>query len=471
MTITDPHLLEPETPTPVVDEHPHADPLPPLWKQVEIALEDEEAEVVLALLHDLSAPDIALVLTQLRHRNRHALIELLGEDLDPDVLAELDDSVRDDVLEDLTPTEIADALKQMASDDALNLLENLDEEEQQAVLDALPAWEQLTLREGLTFPEDSAGRLMRREVMAMPEHWTIGQARLALQDWAEMPEQFYEISVVNPAHQPVGVLPLAQLMRAKPSNLLRDVMRPEFHSIGVNTDQEEVAQIFRRYSLVSASVIDSDGRLIGVITVDDVLYVLQAEATEDVLRLAHAGDSDLSAGLLATTRPRFVWLSINLATAMLASWVISFFQDTLQQVIALAVLMPIVASMGGNAGTQTLAVAVRGMATRMLGEGARGRFVVKELLIALLNGLSLGLLIGLFSGLWYQNWVIGVVMGSALVVNLLAASLAGTLIPLTLDRFKIDPAISSGVFVTTVTDVVGFMAFLGFATLVLKWLT
>jgi magnesium transporter len=455
MTITDPHLLEPENPTPVVDEHAqaHADPLPPLWKQVEIALEDEEAEVVLALLHDLSAPDIALVLTQLRHRNRHALIELLGEDLDPDVLAELDDSVRDDVLEDLTPTEIADALKQMESDDALSLLEDLDEEEQQAVLDALPAWEQRTLREGLTFPEDSAGRLMRREVMAMPEHWTIGQARLALQDWAEMPEQFYEISVVNPAHQPVGVLPLAQLMRAKPSNLLRDVMRPEFHSIGVNTDQEEVAQIFRRY------------------TVDDVLYVLQAEATEDVLRLAHAGDSDLSAGLLATTRPRFVWLSINLATAMLASWVISFFQDTLQQVIALAVLMPIVASMGGNAGTQTLAVAVRGMATRMLGEGARGRFVVKELLIALLNGLSLGLLIGLFSGLWYQNWVIGVVMGSALVVNLLAASLAGTLIPLTLDRFKIDPAISSGVFVTTVTDVVGFMAFLGFATLVLKWLT
>ncbi|MFN9253251.1 MAG: magnesium transporter [Holosporaceae bacterium] len=442
----------------------------PLWQVVAALLDSESPQDALAYLAEMAAPDVAEVLTQLKRDDRQQLIGLYGDQLDPEVLAELDDTIRDEVLEHLTPRQVADAVVQLESDDALAVIEDLDEEEQQQVLAALPAYERIILQESLNVPEESAGRLMRREVMPMPEHWTIGQARLALQSWDEMPDQFYEIVVVNPSHHPIGILPLAQLLKSKPSKQLREVMEEEFHPIPVLQDQEEVAQTFRRYSLVSAPVVDSDNRLVGTITVDDVVHVLQAEATEDVLRLASAGESIWGAGLINTARPRFIWLTINLATAVLASWVISLFEQTLQMVIALAVLMPIVAGMGGNAGTQTLAVAVRGLATRLLGSGSQGRFVAKELLVALINGIILGGMIGLFSGLWYQNITLGIVMGSAMLVNLVAASLAGTLIPLGLARVKIDPAISSGVFVTTVTDVVGFMSFLGFATLALKWL-
>jgi magnesium transporter len=431
------------------------------------ALDERAAERTRALVQGLHAADLADLIALLRSDERRALVEALGPGLDPHVLSELDEATLDEVLDLLAPSDVAAAVAALETDDALYILENLPEETRAAVLRALPPGHRLALESGLAFPEYTAGRLMRQQLVAVPPFWTVGQTIDHLREAEDLPAEFYEVFVVDPAHHPVGTVPLSRLMRNKRPVPIANILDAELATIPGDMDQEEVAYLFEQYNLVSAPVVDPDGRLLGVITIDDVVDVIQEEAHEDILRLGGVGQEAISDPVFRVTRRRFWWLFVNLLTAILASAVISLFEGTLEKFVALAVLMPIVASQGGNAATQTLTVAVRALATNELNAANAARIVVREVLVGGVNGVLFALIVGIGGWLWTHSAWIGLVLGAAMIINLVAAGLAGILVPLALNKAGVDPAVASGAFVTTVTDVVGFFAFLGLASLIL----
>jgi magnesium transporter len=357
-------------------------------------------------------------------------------------------------------------MKDLDSDDAVYILEDLDKQDQDEILEGLPASERVALQKSLDYPEDSAGRLMQTELVAAPPFWTVGQTLDHLHASADLPESFYEVFVVDPGHRLLGQICLDKLVRSPRGERVDALMSTDRRRVHATDDQEQVARLFERYNLVSAPVVDEAERLVGVVTIDDIVDVIQEEADEDVKALGGvSSEEELSDTVTTIARSRFVWLFVNLITAFLASAVLGLFEGQLQKMVALAVLAPIVASQGGNAATQTMTVAVRALAVRELGAGNAFRVTLRETFVGLVNGAGFGVLTGLAAALWFQDWNLGVVIGVAMVVNLVAGALGGILIPLTLEKFGADPAVSSGVFVTTVTDVVGFFAFLGIATL------
>ena len=402
------------------------------------------------LVLPLRPADLAELFELLRNEEREVLVGMLGSDLNPEVLSELDESVRDHVIELLDPKDIAAALTEMDSDDAVYLLEDMDEAEQRLILDQLPASERAALEQSLDYPDYSAGRLMQRELVAVPPYWDIGQTIDYLREAKELPDEFYEIFVVDAAYKPCGTVPLSRLMRTKRPVKISDIMETEQTLIPVGMDQEEVAL-----------------RLVGVITVDDIVEVISEEAAEDIRLLAGVGEEAISDTVFQTSRSRVPWLLVNLVTAVIAASVIALFDGTIEQMVALAVLMPIVASMGGNAGTQTMTVTVRALATRDLVPFNASRTILREFWVGIVNGCIFALLLGVLVALIFGNEWLGVVFASAMMINLVVASLTGILVPLGLDKVGADPAVSSAVFVTTMTDVVGFFSFLGLAALVL----
>lgn len=438
-----------------------------LLETVRQALAGNDVARIDAIAESEHAADIAHLLEQLNSDERRLFIEITRHVLDPEMLTHLDETVREEVLEYLTPHEVAQAVVELDSDDAVDILEDLDEDQKRQILERIPPEERALIEEGLTFPEESAGRLMQRELVAVPSYWTVGETIDFLRAAKDLPDDFYDLFLVDPAHKPVGSVPLSRVIRNRRNVKLADIMETDLRTIPAEMDQEEVAYLFRQYGLVSAPVVDGAGRLVGAITVDDVVHVIDEEAEDDLMKLGGVAEDDLYHAAVDTARSRFTWLGVNLGTAFLASFVISIFEGTIEQVVALAILMPIVASMGGNAGTQTLTVAVRALAMRDLTSANAGRFIGKEVIVGSFNGLLFATLVGTVAGVWFQRLEIGVVIGAAMVVNFLVAGLAGALIPLGLERLKIDPAVASGVFLTMVTDVVGFLAFLGLATVFL----
>jgi magnesium transporter len=425
--------------------------------------DDETARKLVAPLHPA---DVADLIELARSDEREGLVKALAGIVSPDVLAEMNEYVREDLLDELEPQQVADIAGQLDTDDAVALIEDLDRDEQQAVLRAMEPDDRAAVEEALGYPEESAGRLMQRDLCAVPAHWKVGQVIDYLRSTADLPTDFWEVFVVSPDHHPVGTCKLSTILRTPRTTLVSDIMAREQTLIPVDMDQEDVALRFQKYALVSAAVTDNAGRLVGMITVDDIVHIIQEEAGEDVLLLSGAGEGDINEPVAMTVRRRLFWLVINLGTAIVAASVVSLFQGEIGKYAVLAVLMPIVAGMGGNAGTQTLAVAVRALATNQLTESNTVRAFGRELTIALANGVTLGALIGAGVTLIFHNPLLGAVMGAAMVINNLAAGLGGILVPVTLDRFRVDPAVSSAVFVTTITDVTGFFSFLGLASLV-----
>ncbi|MBK8909278.1 MAG: magnesium transporter [Rhodospirillales bacterium] len=429
-----------------------------------------------AQLHDLIADvhdaDVADLLQSLDGERRRDFVEATRADFRPQVLAELNETVRDEVMEVLGPQETAAALTALETDDAVLVLSELGAAEQRQLLDEIPAEERALIEEGLGYPEYSAGRLMRRELVAVPTFWSVGETIDYLRHAADqednvLPQEFHDIFVVDPAHRPAGALNLSRLLRTRRPVPVTDIMETEIRVIATDTDQEDVAFLFRQRDLTSAPVVDRGGRLVGVITIDDVVDVIDEEHEQDFMSLGGVAHDDLYRATIDTARSRFTWLMVNLGTAILASLVIGAFASTIEQIVALAVLMPIVASMGGNAGTQTLTVAVRALATKELTPANAARVVSKELLVGVLNGSLFAVAAAAVAWLWFGSAGIAAVIALAMVANLVVAAFAGATIPLLLERYGVDPAIASGVFLTTVTDVVGFFAFLGLAALLL----
>jgi len=434
---------------------------------VEDALEKGDAEAAAALTDPLHHSDTADLLERLSPEDRVRLVEVLRTGFEPEILTELDKGVRDEVIEALGFADLATAISELDSDDAVWLVSQLDEDERNRVLDALGSEHRAIVVQGLSYPEYSAGRMMQRELVAVPAYWTVGETIDYLRASTTIPEDFYDLYVVDPRHRPIGKIGLAKLVRAKRPVRLREIMDAESIIVPVAADQEEVAFLFRQHDLVSAPVADGVGRLVGVITVDDVVDVIDEEAADDMLRLAGVPDTDLYRAVKDTVRARIPWLLVNMGTAIVASSVIGLFEATLEKIVALAVLMPIVAGLGGNAGTQTLAVAVRGLATKELDSDNALRIIGKEILVGAINGLALACIIGPIAWAWFGMPMVGVVIAAAVVFNLLVAGLMGALIPLTLEKFDVDPAVASSIFLTMCTDSLGFFAFLGLATLFL----
>lgn len=436
---------------------------PELIRDIVAAAEAGERDRAQALIAPLHVADIADFIDQVTPEQRQSLLAVLRGAIDPEILTELDDSVRDEVLHILAPKEVAEAVAELDTDDAVELLEDLNEEEQREVLAAVPVEERAAVEQGLSYAEDSAGRLMQRDFVAVPQYWNIGQIIDYLRNAETLPHEFFEIFVVDPGHHPVGTVHLSRAMCSQRTVVVDDIMDHEPKIISVDTDQEDVAHIFSQYDLASAPVVDNNARIVGVIMVDDVVDVINEENEEDLMRLGGVQQDDLYTSVIRTTRTRFSWLAVNLATAIVASIVIAMFDATIEEIVALAVLMPIVASMGGNAGTQTLTVAVRALAMREITETNVLRLINKEALVGLLNGILFAVLVGIVAILWFGNLPLGLVLAAAMVINLVVAGLCGILIPLSLDRAGIDPALAATVFLTTITDVVGFFAFLGLA--------
>jgi magnesium transporter len=431
-------------------------------------LHNPDIEGMTALLKDLSVAEAADLLHKINPDDRRALLEQYGNVLDPYVFNFLDPELRRICLSDMPASKVAGIIAELDSDDALDLILNLNPVFQKEILYKLSTKDRMTLEEGLTFPADSAGRLMQREFVAVPEFWSVGDTIDYLRSAGDrLPDDFFDLIVIDPSYHVRGEIPLDKLIRSKREEKVRDLTLKEVHTIPATLDQEEVAHIFRREELKSAPVVDDDDRLIGVITIDDVIDVIDEEAQEDILKLAGVKDGDLYRAVWSTTAGRFKWLFVNLLTAILASVVISFFDATIEQVIALAILMPIVASMGGNAGTQALTVAVRALATRELSETNTMRIILKETLIGTINGAAFAVLIGGVAALWFHSPMLGVVIGCAMILNLICAGLFGAGIPIFLNRIGTDPALASTVFLTTITDVVGFFGFLGLASVFL----
>ncbi len=430
------------------------------------ALDAGDEQLVRELVAPLHFSDSADLVERLSSDQRRALLDVTQDILEPEFFSELNETVREDVVDIVGLDAMAEVVAELDIDDAVDIVEELEAHEQQQVLDSMSEADRTLIEEGLSYGEYTAGRLMQREFMAVPQFWNVGETidfmrNSAEQDEWALPEVFYDIVVVDPRHMPVGTIPLSTLLQSKRPVPVSDIMHEEMKLVPVTMDQEEVAFLFRQRDLVSAPVVNSEGRLVGMITIDDVVDVIDEEAEDDIMRMGGLKEDDLYSATLDTTRARFSWLFVNLLTAILASAVIGFFQGTIEQVVALAVLMPIVASMGGNAGTQTLTVAVRALATKELTATNAMRQVGKEVLVGTINGVLFAILMGGVAWGWFESPELGLVIGLAMVVNLIVAGLAGATIPLALQRAGVDPAIASSVFLTTVTDVIGFLVFLG----------
>lgn len=431
------------------------------------AVEEGDRERLIALMEPLHAADIADLLEQIHSDERRALIQLYDREFDGEILSELEESVREEVIGFLSPQVLAEAVRELDSDDVVDLVEFLDEPQQEAILDVLEDVDRAAVELALSYPEGSAGRLMQSEVVMAPEHWNVGQAIDHMRSSDRLPDAFYHVILVDPRLHPIGNVSLGRLMASGRDVPLKSITEEMFRVIPVTQDEEDVAYAFNQYHLISAPVVNEDGRLVGQITIDDAMIVLDEEHEEDILRLAGVGEGSLSDRVVETVKGRFPWLAVNLVTAIMASMVIAQFDGVIAQYVALAVLMPIVASMGGNAGTQSLTVAVRAIATRDLTGSNVWRVIRREVLVGLANGLAFALLMAVVGYFWFGSTSLAMVLAAAMIINLVVAGLAGTVIPVVLDRFNVDPALASGAFVTTVTDVVGFFAFLGFAAVYL----
>ena len=442
------------------------DMLNPAWiERLRNRIQADDTTALGEMTTPLHASDMGDVLEALNADERIRLVTLLGDKFDFSALTEVDDTIRSEILDELPTADVARGVAELDNDDAVYILEDIDVPERDEILAQMPAFERLALKRSLDFPEDSAGRLMQTDFIAIPPFWTVGQTIDYLRSERELPDDFYQIYVVNPTYNLQGIVPLDKFLRAKRDVRIGDMMQTNIIEVLATEDQEEAARDFERFDLVEVAVVDESKRLVGVLTIDDIVDVIHEEATEDMQLLAGGGGGEISDDVWTTVRGRATWLVVNLGTAILASLVISLFDATIEQMVALAVLMPIVASMGGNAGTQTMTVTVRALAMRELDTYKIRRLVVREMLVGVFNGLIFALLIGVLTALRFFNPGLGIVIGLAMIVNMIAAGSAGILIPLALDRLKVDPAIASSVFVTTVTDVVGFFAFLGLAGL------
>ena len=432
------------------------------------AVTARDAVRLTALMEPLHAADIADVLEQIGGAARAGLLALWSGEIDGEILSEIDESIREEVIAALPESVVAEAMRELETDDLVDILEDLEAPAQHKILDALDLADRVAVQQALSYPEYSAGRLMQREVVVAPEHWTVGEAIDFLRGADELPDQFYHVILTDPRIKPVGFVTLGRILSSARAVKLRDIVEETFRTVSATDAEADVAYIFNQYHLISCPVVDEAGRLVGVITIDDAMNVLDEEHEEDMLRLAGVGDdASVSDGPVDTMRQRLPWLVINLFTASLSAIVISQFQDTIIRLVALAALMPIVASTGGIAGTQSLAVAVRALATRDLTRANAARVVRRELMAGALNGLALAAILGVVGSVIFADWHLGIVLGMAMIVNQIVAALGGVLVPLTLEKFGLDPALASGTFVTTLTDVMGFFAFLGLATVVL----
>lgn len=435
-----------------------------LVTRIEDALDARDATTVRDEVRDLHSSELGHLLEALDGSERQSLVELLGDEFDFEALTEVDEAIRLEIVDAMPNALIAEGVQELDSDDAVYILEDMDQQDQDEILAKLPFTERIRLRRALEYPEDSAGRRMQTEFVAVPPFWTIGQTIDYMREDNDLPDRFSQVFVIDPAFHLLGTIELDRLLRVQRVVRVEDLMVEARHAIPATMDQEEAAQIFEQYNLLSTAVLDENERLVGVLTIDDVVDVIQEEAEEDIMRLGGVGDEELSDSFMTIARSRSPWLFVNLFTAFLSASVIGLFDGTIQQMVALAVLMPIVASMGGNAATQTMTVTVRAIATRNIDIHNAARVIRREALIGLLNGMMFALMIGVVAGYWFDNAQLGGIIGSAMIINMLAAALGGILIPLLLHRLGADPAIASAVFVTTVTDVIGFFAFLGLAT-------
>ena len=449
----------------VMDEDEvHADRVAAILAAVEAA----DTQRLTALMEPLHAADIADLLEQIGPSDRGALLALWSGEIDGEILSEIDDAIREEVIEALPPEVVAEAMRELDTDDVVDILEDLEPEEQDKILEALEDADRVAVEQALAYPEDSAGRLMQREVVVAPEYWTVGEAIDYLRRADNLPDQFYHGILTDPRMKPVGYVTLGRILSARRDVALKSITEDSFRIVEATDLEGDVAYIFNQYHLISCPVVDVGGRLVGVITIDDAMNVLDEAHEEDMLRLAGVGDeASVSDGAVETVRQRLPWLAINLLTASLSAVVISQFQHTISTLVALAALMPIVASTGGIAGTQSLAVAVRALATRDLTQANAARVVRREVLAGMMNGLALAAILGVAGSLIFADWHLGLVLGLAMIVNQVVASLGGVLVPLGLSKMGLDPALASGTFVTTLTDVMGFFAFLGLATVVL----
>ena len=446
------------------DDEVHADRVAAILDAVEAG----NAQRLAQLLEPLHAADIADVLEQISSAERRKLLALWSGEIDGELLSEIDESIREEVIGALPREVVAEAMRELDSDDVVDILEDLDQPEQDIILGALELADRVAVEAALAYPEGSAGRLMQREVVVVPMHWTVGEAIDFLRTAQHLPDQFYHVILTDPAMIPTGYVTLGRLLSSRRDILLLDILEDSFRTVPALESEADVAYMFNQYHLISTPVVNADGRLVGVITIDDAMNVLDEEHEQDMLRLAGVGDdSSLSDGAFASARQRLPWLVVNLFTASISAFVISRFEDTIAMLVTLAALMPIVASTGGIAGTQSLAVAVRALATRSLTSANARRVVMRELQGGLLTGLGLALILGLAGFLIFGDWKLGVVLGVAMIANQVVAALGGVLVPLTLQRFNLDPALASGTFVTTLTDVFGYLTFLGLASLVL----
>jgi magnesium transporter len=439
---------------------------PDFVERVLDAVEAGDFDTARKLAEPLHPADVADLIELAARDEREGLVAALADIVDADVYAELNEHVRETLIEEMEPEQVADLAGQLDTDDAVAIIEDLDRDDRQAVLEKMEPDDRAAVEEALTYPEETAGRLMQRDLIAVPEHWKVGQLIDYMRQTDELATDFWEVFVVSPDHHPVGTCKLSTILRSPRSASVTDIMLEDQTLIPVDMDQEEVALRFQKYALISAAVVDGSGRLVGMITVDDIVHIIQEEAGEDVLLLSGAGEGDINEPLLDTYRGRVRWLAANLMTALVAATVIRFFEHSIERLAILAVLMPIVAGVGGNAGTQTLAVTVRAIATNQLTGSNRWRAVGRELRVALLNGLTIAVLIGVGVAVVLGSPALGGVIAAAMLFNILVAGLAGVLVPLTLERHGADPAVASSVFVTMITDSIGFLAFLGLATAV-----
>jgi magnesium transporter len=433
-----------------------------------LAVEAGDRDGLDALLEPLHAADIADLLEQIGGADRRALLALWSHEIDGEILSEISDAIREEVIDSLPPEVLAEAVRDLESDDVVDLLEDLEPPQQGLILDALEDADRVAVEQAMAFPEYSAGRLMQRETVVVPEHWTVGEAIDFLRKAEHLPDQFYHVILVDPAMRPVGYATLGRILSSGREARLADIAEDSFRTVEATDAEADVAYIFNQYHLISCPVVDAGGRLVGVITIDDAMNVLDEEHGEDVLRLAGVGDeASVSDGAFETMKQRLPWLVVNLFTASLSAIVISRFEHTISTIVILAALMPIVASTGGIAGTQSLAVSVRALATRDLTQANAKRVVLRELGAGVLNGLGLALILGAGAWVIFGDVKLGMVLGMAMIVNQIVAALGGVMVPLTLERMGLDPALASGTFVTTLTDVMGFFAFLGLASVML----
>tara|TARA_Y100000768_G_C23929883_1_gene659508 strand:+ start:40 stop:1419 length:1380 start_codon:yes stop_codon:yes gene_type:complete len=412
-------------------------------------------------LEDLHPSDVANLIENLSSETREKLLEIEEFDIDPEIFVEINESIQTEILQLLSNDSIAKIIKRLESDNAISIIENLNQEKKNLVLDKLPPKDRFLLEEGLSYPEDSAARIMQREFTAVPSDWSVGQTIDYLRESKDLPEEFLEIFIVDNDFKPIGIVPSSRVLRTPREKKMNTIMREMPVLISVNMDKEEVGHTFENYNLVSAGVVNKNNKLVGMITADDVVTVVQEEAEEDVLRLAGVGDEEITDSVLIKTKRRFNWLLLNLFTALLATWVISLFGASIEQMVALAFLMPIVASMGGNAGMQTLAVTIRAIATKELSSGNFNKIVGKEFLIGILNGIIFAIITAVIVQFWFQELKLSLLIGISMVLNMIVAGLFGILVPVSLKKVNIDPALASSVFVTTITDVIGFLSFLG----------